>query len=113
MSRRAVRIRIYCAETDKVGHTPLVTAVVRLLWDRHAAGVTVFRGVEGFGAAHRLHHARLADLGGDLPVLVEWLDTPERADAVWPELEPMLRRAVVTREDVEMLVEPHQHPEAG
>ena len=105
---QAVRVRIYCDQSDRAGHTSLANAVVQILWKRHASGVTVINAVEGFGARHRLHSAHLVDLGGHAPVLIEWLERPERFDELWPELEPLLAHAVVTRENVEMLVGPHQ-----
>jgi len=96
--RKATRARIYCDRGDLAGHTPLATAVVQLLWREHAAGVTVINAVEGFGASRVLHSARLVDVGANAPVVVEWLDTPERFDAIWPQLEPLVAHAVVTME---------------
>ena len=101
------RVRIYCDASDRAGHTPLATAVVQLLWREHASGVTVVNAVEGFGASRVLHSARLVDVGANAPVIVEWLDTPERFDAIWPQLAPLVGHAVVTMESVEMLVAPH------
>ena len=107
--RKATRVRIYCDRGDLAGHTPLATAVVQLLWREHAAGVTVLNAVEGFGASRVLHSARLVDVGANAPVVVEWLDSPERFDAIWPQLEPLVAHAVVTMESVDMLAGPH-HP---
>jgi hypothetical protein len=101
------RVRIYCEQSDRHGHTPLATAVVQLLWRERASGVTVFNAVEGFGARHVMHSAHLVDLGANAPLLVEWLERPERFDAIWPQLAPMVEHAVVTVEDVEALVPPH------
>jgi CBS domain-containing protein len=101
------RVRIYCDQSDHVGHTPLATAVVQLLWREHASGVTVLNAVEGFGASRQLHSARLVDVGANAPVVVEWLERPERFDEIWPQLEPLVRHAVVTVETVDMLVGPH------
>jgi PII-like signaling protein len=101
------RVRIYCEQSDRTGHTPLATAIVQLLWRERASGVTVFNAVEGFGARHVLHSAHLIDLGANAPVVVEWLERSERFDEVWPKLAPLVEHAVVTVEDVEMLVPPH------
>jgi CBS domain-containing protein/PII-like signaling protein len=105
--RQATRVRIYCDQGDHAGHTPLATAVVQLLWREHASGVTVLNAVEGFGASRVLHSARLVDVGANAPVVVEWLDSPERFDVIWPQLEPLVRHAVVTMETVDMLVGLH------
>lgn len=105
--RKATRVRIYCSQGDHAGHTPLATAVVQLLWREHAAGVTVVNAVAGFGASRVLHSAGLVDVGADAPVVVEWLDRAERFDAIWPQLEPLVRHATVTMETVELLAGPH------
>jgi uncharacterized protein len=110
VTRQGTRVLIYCDQDDHVGHTPLATAVVQLLWREHAAGVTVVNAVEGFGASHRLHSHRLVDLGANSPVVIEWLDSPERYAAIWPQLEPLLQHAVVTVESVDFLVPPHEPP---
>ncbi len=104
---RARRVRVYCEQSDRHGHTPLATAVVQLLWRERASGVTVFNAVEGFGARHVMHSAHLVDLGANAPVLVEWLERVERFDEIWPKLAPLVEHAVVTVEDVSLLVPPH------
>ena len=45
-------------------------------------GVTVFRGITGFGRSGRYHSSTLMDMSLDLPVVIEFFDEPERAAAV-------------------------------
>ena len=42
-------------------------------------GVTVFRGITGFGTSGEIHSSRLIDMSLDLPVVIEFFDTPEKA----------------------------------
>ncbi|MHB8718434.1 MAG: DUF190 domain-containing protein [Candidatus Dormibacteria bacterium] len=105
---QAVRVRIYCDQFDRSGHTPLATAVVQLLWDQHASGVTVVNGVAGFGASRHLRAVQQVDLGSDRPVVIEWIELPERFAAIWPRLRALVAHAVVTRETVDFLVAPHR-----
>jgi PII-like signaling protein len=102
------RVRVYCDQSDRHGHTPLATAIVQLLWKAHASGVTVINGVEGFGARHVLHSAHLLDLGANAPMVVEWLERPAGFDTIWPQLAPLVEHAVVTVEEVDLLVSPGQ-----
>ena len=71
-------VRIYLTE-----HEGVLDDILRCLHDEHPVrGVTVFRGISGFGASGRMHEARWTDLAMDLPVVVEFFDAPERtADA--------------------------------
>ncbi len=50
-------------------------------WE-HVRGVTVYRGIAGFGASGKIHTAKLVDLSLDLPVIVEFFDTPEKVAAI-------------------------------
>jgi len=46
----------------------------------------VLRGIAGFGPDGRLHTASLLDLSLDLPLVVEFHDTPERVDGLLTDL---------------------------
>lgn len=41
-------------------------------------GVTVFRGITGFGNSGKYHSSSLMDMSLDLPVVVEFFDEPEK-----------------------------------
>lgn len=45
-------------------------------------GVTVFRGVTGFGVSGEFHSSTLIDLSLDLPVVIEFFDEPDKAAAI-------------------------------
>lgn len=42
-------------------------------------GVTVFRGITGFGKSGRYHSSTLMDMSLDLPVVIEFFESPGRA----------------------------------
>lgn len=50
-------------------------------WDK-VRGVTVFRGISGFGVSGTLHSSDLLDMSLNLPVVVEFFDTPEKAQKI-------------------------------
>ncbi|MGA7801883.1 MAG: DUF190 domain-containing protein [Gammaproteobacteria bacterium] len=45
-------------------------------------GVTVFRGISGFGRSGRMHSSSLLDISLDLPLVIEFFDEPERVDQI-------------------------------
>jgi PII-like signaling protein len=96
------RVRIYIGEQDKASgsHQPLWEDLLNLLRHEGAAGATMFRGLAGFGAHSRMHMARLADLAPDLPVVVEWIDTPERIDRLMPRIVSLVESGTITIDDV-------------
>ena len=99
---RALLVRIYLGEADHWHGRPLYQAIVERLRERGIAGATVLRGVEGFGAASRLHTTRLLRLSEDLPVLVEVVDEEARLMAVLPEIDEMVGDGLITLERVEV-----------
>lgn len=100
----ALLVRIYIGESDTVGGRPLYDVIVRHLRERGIRGVSVFRGIEGFGRSSRVHTTRILALSEDLPILIEAVDQEERIRAVLPELEPMIGGGLVTLEHIEVVV---------
>ena len=100
----ALLVRIYIGESDTVDGRPLYDAIVRRLRERGIRGVSVFRGIEGFGRSSRVHTTRILALSEDLPILIEAVDEADHIRAVLPELEPMIGGGLVTLERVEVVV---------
>lgn len=96
-------VRIYIGESDHWHGKPLYQAIVELLRERGLAGVTVLRGIEGFGAKAHLHTTRLLRLSEDLPVLIECVDQEDLIRAILPELDAMVGDGLITLEKVEVI----------
>lgn len=94
------RVTILIGESDRYGHKPLYTAVVELLRSEGCAGATVLKGVEGYGKHSRIHTANILVLSQDLPVVILYVDTSERVDAVLPKIDEMMGGGLVIVEDV-------------
>jgi PII-like signaling protein len=67
-------VRIYLTEGEK----HLKTLLARLHDEEKVWGVTVFRGVSGFGRSGVLHSSSLLDLSLDLPMVIEFFDEPAK-----------------------------------
>lgn len=52
-----VLLRVFIGETDQLGGEPLYEKIVWKACELGLAGVTVVRGIMGFGAASRIHTA--------------------------------------------------------
>jgi uncharacterized protein len=96
-------VRIFFGESDRWHHQPLESALLERLRKDGFAGATVFRGVAGFGANSIIHTTRLLDLSGDLPVVVEVVDTEEHIERLIPILDEMVDDGLVTIEKVRVL----------
>lgn len=80
-------VRIYLSE----GHAQLENLLKRLHdWEK-VRGVTVFRGIAGYGDSGQVHTTKLVDLSLELPVVVEFFDTPEKVEAIVEHLLPAFK----------------------
>jgi PII-like signaling protein len=68
-------VRLYLNE----GEAQLESLLKRLHDWEHVRGVSVFRGIAGFGDSGEIHTSKFIDLGMELPLVVEFFDAPEKA----------------------------------
>ncbi len=85
-SKTVTVVRIYLTE----GEHRLQALLSRLHDEARVAGVTVLRGISGFGKSGTLHASRLLDLSLDLPLVVEFFDEPARVAAILEELDELI-----------------------
>lgn len=97
-------MRIFIGESDKYQGMPLADALVRRMREKGLAGVTVLRGVAGFGASSRLHTDRVLRLSLDLPLIVEVVETEEAIQAILPDLDEMIDGGLVTLERARVIM---------
>jgi uncharacterized protein len=91
MSTDVLMVRVYLSEGDRGRRTTLMREILSTLHDRHAVkGVTVFRGVAGFGADGEVHADDMLRINVDLPLVIEFFDEPPAAEAAIHFLEPMV-----------------------
>jgi uncharacterized protein len=82
MATDVLMVRIYLSEADHGRRKTLMREIFSLLHDRHAVqGVTVFRGVAGFGPDGEVHADNMLRLTVDLPLVIEFFDEPAAAEA--------------------------------
>jgi hypothetical protein len=104
----AMLLRIFIGESDRWHHQPLYEAIVMKARERHLAGATVLRGPMGFGAASRIHTAKILRLSMDLPIVIEIVDSEEKVNEFLPDLEQMIGGGLVTLEKIKVI---HYRPE--
>jgi PII-like signaling protein len=95
-------LRVYIGENDRHEGMPLYDWIVRTARENGLAGATVLRGLEGFGAASRLHTAKILRLSSDLPIVVEIVDTEEMIEKLLPIIDAAVAEGLATIEKVEI-----------
>src|SRR5579863_518708 len=99
----AVLLRIYTEEGKMSGRRPLYEDIVMKARAAKIAGATVLRGPMGFGLHAKIHTAKILDLSGKLPLVIEIVDEEAKIRAFVAELDAINDLGLVTLEKVEVL----------
>jgi PII-like signaling protein len=76
-------VRIYLSEADHGRRKNLMQEILNILHDQQRVkGVTVFRGIAGFGDTGEVHASDILRLLVDLPLVIEFFDEPKIVEAV-------------------------------
>jgi len=80
-------VRIYCTEGEHL----MKQLLARLHDEEKVWGVTVFRGISGFGKTGKMHSSDLIDLALDLPLVIEFFDEPGKVRRILSHLKDILK----------------------
>ena len=84
-------VRIYLTEGEKL----MRTLLAKLHDEEKVRGVTVFRGISGFGRSGVMHSSTLLDLSLDLPIVIEFFDDPDKVTRILLHLKTILPKGHV------------------
>lgn len=96
----AVQVTMYLTEGDSWQHGPLHLAVLRYLREENVYDAAAFHAVAGFHGRGQVRSAHLVEAGGDVPVVVTFVDTDEHVERVLPKLREMAAHRLIVRENV-------------
>ena len=97
-------MRIHIGESDRWHGKPLYQVIVELLRREKFSGVTVLRGVGGYGSSSVYHTEKILRLSQDLPIVVEVVESNERIEGILPQLDEMIGGGLVTLEKVRVIL---------
>lgn len=106
---KAKLMRIYVGENDKWHDKPLYRAIVESLRANDIAGVTVFKGILGYGANRRMHKGSALSLSHDCPVMLSVIDSEEKLRNMTPLLDEMVLQGLVVLSDVDIIKYTHDY----
>jgi PII-like signaling protein len=101
----AKKVSIYVGEDHQYHGQSLYAAILNFLFYHGISGASVVRGIAGFGADHHLHTTRLEVLTADLPIKVEFIESPEKVEEVLPKLHELTGTGLIEIQDT-MVVKP-------
>jgi len=96
-------MRIYIGESDRWRDKPLYVALVEAMRVNDVAGVTVYRGILGYGAHRRVHKDKPLHLSRDASIMLSVIDSEEKLRAFLPIIEQMVEEGLVVLSDVDII----------
>jgi PII-like signaling protein len=96
----AVQVTMYLTEGDSWHHRPLHLEILKYLREENVAGGVAFHAIAGFHGRSTVRTAHLVEAGGDVPVVVTFVDTDEHVNRVLPKLREMAAHRLIVRENV-------------
>jgi hypothetical protein len=97
-------MRIHIGESDRWEGQPLYQAIIELFRKQNFSGVTVLRGVGGYGGSSIYHTDKILRLSQDLPVIIEVVEFTERIESALPQLDEMIGGGLITLEKVRVIL---------
>jgi len=108
LSGKAKLMRIFIGESDRWGNKSLYDAIVESLRTNDIAGVTVYRGIAGYGAHRRFHKEKRLSLSHDQTIILTVVDEEAKIRAYLPVLEQLVAEGLVVLSDVDVITYTHR-----
>lgn len=108
---KAQMMRIYIGESDKWQDQPLHQALVRAMRANDLAGVTVYRGILGYGAHRRVHKDKAFHMSHDASLMLTVVDTAQKLKTFLPIVEKMVEEGLIVMSDADIIKYAHRATE--
>ncbi|MDA8431765.1 MAG: DUF190 domain-containing protein [Nitrospiraceae bacterium] len=95
----AKKLTVYVDETDRIGGRPVYEALMDVFYRKKISGVSVFRGVAGYGSDGVFHTSKMLELSTSLPVKIEAVDSEEMIYSVLPDVSEIVGKGLVEVSD--------------
>ena len=103
MEGKAKMMRIYVSEEDRWKSKPLHEALVDAMRANDIAGVTVYRGILGYGAHRRVVRDKPQFASHHGSIMLSAVDTAEKLQAFMPIVDQMVVEGLVVFSDVDII----------
>jgi PII-like signaling protein len=109
----AKKVTIYVGEDHQYHGHSLYSAILDFLFYHQVSGANVFRGMAGFGADHHLHSTKILRLTENLPVKIEFIESPEKVEELLPKLHEMAGTGLIEVRDTTVVKPAEVEKKAG
>ena len=103
------KLKIYASTSDKIDGKLLYEHIVHRAKDEVVSGVTVYRGVMGFGMSSKISTSKFWELTEKLPIVIEMVDTTEKLKVFYRmielDLQQMSKGCLATMSPIDVLLQ--------
>jgi PII-like signaling protein len=95
----AKKVTIYVGQDHQYHGESVYAAILEFLFYHKVSGASATRGVAGFDADHHMQTDRILVLTTNLPMKVEFIETPEKVEELLPKLHEMVGTGLIEIQD--------------
>ncbi|MGC9021634.1 MAG: DUF190 domain-containing protein [Dissulfurimicrobium sp.] len=95
----AKKLVIYVDETDKFGGKPIYEVLMDLFYRNKIAGVSIFRGMAGYGTDGVFHTSKILELSTTMPLKIEVVESEEMISKILPDVYTIVEKGLVEISD--------------
>jgi PII-like signaling protein len=99
----AKKLTIYVDEVDKFHGKPVYEVLMGIFFKKKIMGVSVFRGVAGYGSDGVFHTSKMLELSTSMPVKIEVVESEETINRVLPDVYHVVEKGMVEVTDTNVV----------
>ncbi|MGE5172258.1 MAG: DUF190 domain-containing protein [Betaproteobacteria bacterium] len=99
----AKKLTIYIDEVDKFHGKPVYEVLLDIFFKKKIIGVSVFRGIAGYGSDGVFHTSKMLELSTSMPVKIEVVDSEEMINKVLPDVYHVVEKGLVDVTDTNVV----------
>jgi PII-like signaling protein len=102
----AKKVTLYVGEDHQYHGQSVYSAILDFLFYRGVSGANAVRGVAGFGADRHMHTMHIERLTENLPIKIEFIESPEKIEELLPKLQEMVGTGLIDVQDTTVVKPP-------
>lgn len=99
----AKKLVVYIDETHKFHGKPVYEVLLDIFFKKKIMGVSVFRGIAGYGSDGVFHTSKMLELSTSMPVKIEVVESEEMINRVLPDVYHIVEKGMVEITDTNVI----------
>ncbi len=99
----AKKLTVYVDETDLFGGKPVYEVLLDIFYKKKLMGVSVFRGIAGYGSDGVFHTVKMLELSTSMPIKIEVVESEEMINKVLPDVYHVVEKGMVEVTDTNVV----------